>query len=178
MKENILGAVILRPIVDTHDLPSTICLEGPVPLVSRDLSIGEVMLDRDVALLHFNLLQLLLQSLYALRFIFKLDSHILQLNLQIADLSVDVAFTHFGELKAGKAAEKGLLELLLEAVMNDSYHSDFAVGLNKLCIAKHGIHNLFFMPLEECLQLAAELVIPPLVETFNHIGILPVTIQN
>lgn len=69
MKQNILGAVILRPIVDTHNLPSTICLEGPVPFVSRDLPIGEVMLDRDVTLLHFDLLQLILQSLYALRFI-------------------------------------------------------------------------------------------------------------
>ena len=106
-----------------------------------------------------------------------MHGHILQLDLQIGDLSVDVAFTHLGELEARKAAEEGLLELLLKAVMNDGNHSYFAVGLDKLGVAEHGIHDLLFMAFEEGLQLAAELVIPLLVETFNHIGILSVIIQ-
>lgn len=62
--------------------------------------------------------------------------------------------------------------------MNDGDHSYFAVGFDKLGVAEHGIHGLLFMAFEESLQLAAELVIPLLVESFNHIGILPVAIQN
>jgi hypothetical protein len=116
--------------------------------------------------------------LYALCFVLQLHGHILQLDFQTTDLSVGVAFSHFGELEARHATEEGLFKLFLETMVNDSNHPDFAVGLNKLGISEHSVHNLFFMPLEESLQLATELVISPFVKAFNHIGILPMTIQN
>ena len=60
MKKNVLSAIILRPIVNAHDLPDTARLEGSAFLIPDGLPISEVVLDRHVALLYFDLLQLIL----------------------------------------------------------------------------------------------------------------------
>lgn len=60
MKENVLSAIILRPIVNAHDLPGTTGLEGPTSLIPDGLPISEIVLDGNVALLYFDLLQLIL----------------------------------------------------------------------------------------------------------------------